>query len=207
MSVNIQQSANVVSLFPIPVAMYKFGREFTEQELNFLLNQETYKNTGNTTSKNTYLLESKELKDLKEFAENCIENYLRTIYLVPQNTVMRITQSWANYSKKGDWHHAHYHPNSFYSGVFYISADADKDRIQFDRPLKPAFRISSEQFNLFNSDSWWIPVTAGTLILFPSLLEHRVPTVVSDKTRISIAFNTFPVGKLGSFEGLTELKL
>jgi hypothetical protein len=48
-------------------------------------------------------------------------------------------------------------------------------------------------------------VSEGELLLFPSDLTHDVPTVTGDVERISISFNTFLVGKIGSNENLTEL--
>jgi hypothetical protein len=45
------------------------------------------------------------------------------------------------------------------------------------------------------------------LILFPSSLTHMVQTVESEQTRISLAFNTFPVGHVGDEMDLTGLSL
>jgi hypothetical protein len=45
------------------------------------------------------------------------------------------------------------------------------------------------------------------LILFPSSLTHMVPTIQGEQTRISLSFNTFPVGTVGEEMDLTGLKL
>jgi hypothetical protein len=45
------------SLFGIPVVTFKLGREFTEDEIKFLFELETYKNIGNIVSKDAYVLE------------------------------------------------------------------------------------------------------------------------------------------------------
>jgi hypothetical protein len=58
-----------------------------------------------------------------------------------------------------------------------------------------------------NSESWWFEATAGKLILFPSSLTHMVPEVKGDDVRISLSFNTFPVGVVGEEMDLTGLKL
>jgi predicted 2-oxoglutarate/Fe(II)-dependent dioxygenase YbiX len=60
---------------------------------------------------------------------------------------------------------------------------------------------------VYNSDSWWVPVETGNLVLFPSSTSHMVEDVVADKTRISIAFNTFVRGDLGDGVELTSLSL
>ena len=45
------------------------------------------------------------------------------------------------------------------------------------------------------------------LILFPSNLTHYVPPVEGESDRISLSFNVFPYGILGSEENLTHLRL
>ncbi len=47
----------------------------------------------------------------------------------------------------------------------------------------------------------------GSLILFPSLLEHDVDKNRSDRVRISISFNTYVRGVVGSGEKLTEVNI
>jgi hypothetical protein len=44
-------------------------------------------------------------------------------------------------------------------------------------------------------------------MIFPSSLTHSVAPVEADDTRISLAFNTFPVGYMGQEENLTALHL
>jgi hypothetical protein len=44
---------------------------------------------------------------------------------------MRLTQSWLNYTKPGQFHHKHAHPNSFISGVLYMKAARQRDKIYF----------------------------------------------------------------------------
>jgi hypothetical protein len=47
---------NINNLFPTPVAFFKFGRDLTETELEFIKGQEHYANEGNTTSANRKIL-------------------------------------------------------------------------------------------------------------------------------------------------------
>jgi hypothetical protein len=44
-------------------------------------------------------------------------------------------------------------------------------------------------------------------VLFPSSLLHGVNPVEEDETRISLAFNTFFTGTLGTPKDLNELKV
>jgi hypothetical protein len=90
--------------------------------------------------------------------------------------------------------------------VFYVETNPD-DRIYFYRGGYQQIKFPPEQWNLYNSESWWFEATTGMLILFPSSLEHMVPNVQGSTTRISLSFNTFPVGTVGEKTQLTGLEL
>jgi uncharacterized protein (TIGR02466 family) len=195
------------NLFPIPVAFFALGRDLTETELSFIKGQEHYKNTGNTTSKDRKILKSKELTELREFVEDSMLEYFKSIHAPKFDVSLYLTQSWANYTQKGQFHHKHAHPNSIVSGVFYPQADKAVDRIYFYKNDYEQIEVPVAEYNPYNSKSWWFEVGAGDLILFPSGLTHMVETKEDDNTRISIAFNTFVKGYIGSDENLTGLNL
>ena len=108
---------NLYSLFPTPVAKFDLGREFSAEEMAFVDSQPTHKNMGNTTSNNRYVLRDDTMAKLREFTEASVAEYLKSIYAPKHDVSLRITQSWLNYTKPGEFHHKHAHPNSFISGV------------------------------------------------------------------------------------------
>jgi predicted 2-oxoglutarate/Fe(II)-dependent dioxygenase YbiX len=57
-----------------------------------------------------------------------------------------------------------------------------------------------------NSDSWWVNVGTGNIVVFPSNLTHNVENVVAEGIRISLAFNSYIKGTFGDNGALTELK-
>lgn len=195
------------NLFPTPIGMYRLDRDLTAKELSFLKNQKTRSNMGNTTSTNNTILKSKELTKLRDFIESSISDYFTKVYN-PKHTVnLKVTQSWTNYTEPGQYHHKHAHPNSFVSGVFYIQADKTKDKIYFYRDGYEQIKFPPKDWNVWNSESWWFDVGTCDLILFPSSLTHMVQTIEHQETRISLAFNTFPVGHVGDEMDLTGLSL
>lgn len=198
---------NINNLFPTPVAFFKFDRDLTEAELEFIKGQEHYANEGNTTSKDRKILKNKELTELREFIEDSMLTYFKAIHSPKFDVSLYLTQSWANYTKQGQYHHKHSHPNSVVSGVFYPQANREVDKIYFYKDGYERINIPTDNFNPYNSESWWFEVSAGDLILFPSHLPHMVKTKEDDNTRISIAFNTFVKGYIGSDENLTGLNL
>jgi uncharacterized protein (TIGR02466 family) len=197
---------NIYNIFPTPVARFQLGREFTAKELSFVGEQPTHNNSGNTTSDDRYVLRHDTMASLKAFADASVAEYLKTIYAPKNEVSLRLTQSWLNYTKPGQFHHKHAHPNSFVSGVLYLKAARERDRIYFYRESYQQIKLSTDNWNLHNSDSWWFEVGAGDLMLFPSSLTHMVETVQGDE-RVSLAFNTFPVGYVGEEKDLTALHL
>ena len=198
---------NIHNLFPVPVAFFKFGRDLTKAELEFIKGQEHFPNEGNTTSKDRKILKNKELTELRGFVEDSMTEYFKTVQAPKFNVSLYMTQSWANYTETGQFHHKHAHPNSVVSGVFYPQADRTVDKIVFYKDTYDRIKVHSAEYNLYNSDSWWFEVGAGDLILFPSNLTHMVQPKEGDETRISISFNTFLKGYIGSDESLTGLHL
>jgi len=197
----------VHNLFPTPVGMYKLERDLTDKELSFIKGQETRPNMGNTTSVDNALLRHKEMTKLRDFIETSLADYFTTVYNPKHKVNLRVTQSWANYTEPGQFHHKHEHPNSFVSGVFYPQANRETDKIYFYRSGFQQIKFPPENWNTWNSESWWFEVGTGDLILFPSSLTHMVETVQGDQTRISLSFNTFPVGNIGEEVNLTGLQI
>jgi uncharacterized protein (TIGR02466 family) len=195
------------NLFPTPIGFYDLGREFTKVELDFLLGQDTRPNSGNTTSVDNYICKNSKLKKLKKFFDESISDYFETVYKPKTEVTPMMTQSWVNYTKPGEYHHKHAHPNSFISGVFYIQTDDSKDRIYFYKDAYQQIKVMPREWNDWNSESWWFEAMTGRLILFPSSLTHMVETVGSEQTRVSLSFNTFLTGYFGDDNDLTGLRI
>src|SRR6476620_5371799 len=128
-----------------------------------------------------------ELRRLIDFFNEKINFYFESQgFIVNQFEIM---QCWANKSKSKMDHHAHRHPNSIVSGVFYFN-NGDGDT-EFYREVLEAdvIRPSTGQLTPFNSKTFRIRPQFGKLILFPSHLQHRVLVHQSEsEDRITIAF-------------------
>ena len=199
------------NIFPTPIYTTKIDRGFTKQELQFVKEQKKHckNNEGNINTKDNYILNKKEFKNIKKFLDKHCKEYLDTIICPKNNIELYITQSWLNYTESNQYHHQHSHPNSVVSGVFYFDSDIKNDKILFSKggyqQISP--EIDKEKFNLWNSSTWFFPVETGNLFMFPSSTIHQVETKQGNNTRISLAFNTFYKGSVGSNSKLTELIL
>lgn len=203
-----QQNGSIKFIFPTPVGFYELGRQFTTAEIDFVAGAETRKNVGNRTSIDYKILENPALVDINAFISRCVDQYFQDVYRPKHQVSLRITQSWCNYTESGEFHHKHTHPNSFISGVFYIQVDEFIDRIYFYNEGHKQLEIPAREFNMYNSTSWWFPCLTGQLLLFPSSCHHMVDNRADCvNTRISLSFNTFLVGSIGDYDGLTGLEL
>lgn len=197
-------------LFPTPVMFGEMGRAYTKEELAFFKQQQskTVKNNGNVNTADTYILNQPVMADIKKVLDEYVTEYYTNIMCVKDKVKPYITQSWINYTKPGEYHHRHAHPNSLVSGVLYLDSNKDKDKIMFYSSVEYQ-RIKPEiaTWNLYNSQSWWFPVGTGELVMFPSELQHMVEQKQGNNLRTSLAFNTFLKGDIGNNVELTEFKL
>ena len=208
--------SSIENIFPSVVPVYNVNRGFSlndkeRQEIDSVIAGGMIQYEGNTASENKFLFDSI-LPDLRSFCEEHISEYVRQV-IRPKNKSLEfyITQSWLNVTKQNEHHEIHNHPNSIISGVYYFT---DNSKIIFNSPFTASgsrtISIESEINNSWNFANYNECIQTwekGTLILFPSYLTHRVPKNTSFDVRVSISFNVFVRGELGTIDNLTYLDL
>tara|TARA_B100001094_G_scaffold86749_1_gene83034 strand:- start:149 stop:730 length:582 start_codon:yes stop_codon:yes gene_type:complete len=107
---------------------------------------------------------------------------------------LEVTGMWANMLKKGDSHPPHTHSNNVFSGVYYLEDGAP---IQFfdPRPQASILHPNLEYTTFDNSSMVQFNSQKGMGLIFPSWLQHWVPT--TEKDRISISWNIILRGDYG----------
>jgi uncharacterized protein (TIGR02466 family) len=105
---------------------------------------------------------------------------------------------WYNVNRYGDDHAPHNHPRSTMSGTYYVRVPTDQERADdpLARPGCISFydpRVGANMVTVgTESDARSAHVvspTAGTLLMWPSPMEHSVHPNLSKEPRISISFN------------------
>jgi uncharacterized protein (TIGR02466 family) len=204
---------NIKPLFSVPLGITNIGREFTKEEMSLFLAEikSVVPNIGNVTSFNKRILDVPLLATLKEQLLAEVNDFVQAINPPADNTNIKfyITQSWLNVNNANEWHHPHIHTNSIISGVLYINVDSDVDTISFARKdglfgNLGYFPKKETDYNVFYNK---VPVSNGTVVLFPSTTEHYVDFNKSTHKRISLSFNVFLSGTLGSEDTLSKLDL
>ena len=105
---------------------------------------------------------------------------------------------WANINPPGGMNRAHQHPNSLWSGVYYIKAPKNSGHLKIDDPRASAAlsRPRQKSNNLpprLYRETHYEPI-AGRCIMFPSWLMHCVDPNESNDIRISVSFNFLQKG-------------
>lgn len=197
----------ILEAFPEPI--YKGEMVFSNEVLSYFNSAREkgdYKNTsGNYTSKDSFVLENEELSDVKIQVQHHLDYYLKNI-IGASDVSLQITQSWLNFNDYSSSHHTHIHVNSIISGVIYTTpnpASLVVFRKQDYFPLRPMITNMTE----YNNPMRVIDVKQGDIVLFSSQLPHGVQANKTNKTRTSLAFNTFYRGVLGSAPNLTHLEI
>jgi len=102
---------------------------------------------------------------------------------------------WANINYPGGFNRPHLHPNSLFSGVYWIKTPVKSGNLMLYDP-RPGVQMvmpnRKKEKYLLPAYVWrevhYEPV-AGRIIMFPAWLWHEVKPNESNDTRISVSFN------------------
>ncbi len=105
---------------------------------------------------------------------------------------------WANINPPGGMNRAHQHPNSLWSGVYYVKAPKNSGQLKIDDPRSSAAMVRPNQKKgpippRLHRETHYDPI-AGRCIMFPSWLMHCVHPNQSNDIRISVSFNFLQKG-------------
>ena len=158
-----------------------------------------------------HILDRPQLSSLKHKIKEAVDYFVKDVLGI--NEQFKITTSWINRNGKDEHIHKHSHPNSIFSGVYYVDVNPQSSPIIFEKPYlytniaHQSVQLTYDEHNKnqYNTDYYGIHPAEGELLMFPSWLEHTVLAQESEVHRISLAFNTYPQGDIGS--GTKQLKL
>ena len=199
--------AKVLELFSQPVYLADDKYVMDDNEKESFKNVAALENLLNHTSKNKRWLEQENLKNLKKFILDSVKNFHHNVIGYDKRIELYITQSWLTMSKPEEGHHLHRHPNSIYSGVYYITGEHTETR--FHSPNKDMQQVvfEKEKETCYLEEILTVKAEQGNLIIFPSQLSHDVLANPSKKVRTTLSFNTWFKGEVGMYDRLNNLKI
>ena len=108
-----------------------------------------------------------------------------------ESQIVKITNMWAIINKNKAFNERHHHGNSALSAAYYVKAENNAGNIVFFDPRQANVfhHPTAKKANDLNGQVRSITPKAGTLVLFPSYLEHKVEENLSDEERIVVSFN------------------
>ena len=106
---------------------------------------------------------------------------------------VKMGNMWANINPPGAMNRPHLHPNSHFSGVYYIKAPKNSGNIVFNDPKPGAHMVMPRRKPGKPPSHLWKEVHVdpleGRIVMFPSWLWHGVEPNESNDIRISVSFN------------------
>ena len=98
---------------------------------------------------------------------------------------------WVNINQKYDYNRTHDHQNSILSAVYYVDAEGDDiGNFVAERDDSAEFFLGSyKNVSGFTGTSFAITPLTGFAFVMPSWMLHSVEQNLTDRDRISIAFN------------------
>jgi uncharacterized protein (TIGR02466 family) len=193
-----------------PILQLIFPTTIYKDKVDFVLDEDARKaieskdyilgHNGTFSDFNYRYLDQPMFLNLKNELQKHLDFYAKEVFKY-ESVEVYITQSWINVNPTKSSHTVHNHSNSVFSGVYYIDVPEGAPFLQFYSPIKHMFSIEPKEWNMHNSATWTIPVCDNDVLIFPSTLEHEVLENKSDKTRLSIAFNSFIKGEIGEVSG------
>ena len=198
------------NLWPIPV--YEAEIPVKQKWKDFVINLEYERTHINNSdiSKDRYILNT--MPDLKSDIEKHCELFVRKYLTIKDNAKFYLLNSWCNIHGPNEYSQIHYHGSSLLSGVYYPIVPKNSGAISFHKNsiynniFYHSIRFEYNEDSNLNAGKYTLNVVDGTIILFPSHLEHSVERNNSNEKRYSIAFNFYVRGKFGKEEYELEIK-
>ena len=178
--------------------------EIINKELSDFIYREKELDPEGTTKSNVKGWHSKEFEltnaNLKNFISKISEHIQQAINDMGwdlETQIVKITSMWAIINKKDAFNEKHHHGNSALSAAYYVKAQKNSGNIVFFDPRQANVfhHPVSKKVNNINAQAQSVTPKPGTLILFPSYLEHKVNSNESTDDRIVISFNVSLIKK------------
>jgi uncharacterized protein (TIGR02466 family) len=175
--------------------------------LESLPSSKSWSHSGLT--KDERILDREDMQELKGICQHYLSDYIKTVCGYKENFI--ITNSWLSRNPKFQGHNQHNHANSIFSGCLYLKANKDTAPIQFRSKNRLSkdfnFAYEIETSNVFNASEWTVPVSTGSLVIFPSYLHHGSLPNLDDTTRICLGFNSFVQDRFGGINYSSDVDL
>ena len=188
-------------LFPTPVYIADIKHPTLNQELERDIVAWSKQDKGMTRTNVKGWHSTTNMHELPQFKKlvNMLYDCQKTVYEQEYyESEPFLGNMWANINPPGGMNRAHQHPNSLWSGVYWIKTPKNCGQLKIDDPRSVACMTRPRQKDTKKPDRLWREThyepVAGRCIMFPSWLMHCVDPNESNDIRISVSFNFLQKG-------------
>lgn len=217
------QDKHVVPLFAVPLCKTSID-PITDEEMHYLTHGIKYKERLHSIAYNSvdnYILDDPKVADVKKKVMDQLNEFLFNYLDVDPKHEFYMTTSWMNRYQKNHYAQMHYHSNSLISGVLYLTDCEETADIVFHKDKSNTniftdtvnidhtadFDYENKKSYLYHQREMRVSPKPFDLILFPSMTNHSVDVnAQTDKTRYTLAFNTWVRGTIGDSTSTLILK-
>jgi uncharacterized protein (TIGR02466 family) len=209
---------NVSKTNLFPTSIYEFGSEMNEDQHKIMIDyisdkfENKYRNVRTGAGAPFGLFQSDDdlhTKQEFEYLANFVHAISSNIFVQEgyEYQKVEITQMWANLQDDASIHPPHTHANSIHSGVYYLVADKETSGTQFFDPRGQCKVMvpRREKYMVQNSNMFQVHAETGRGVVFPSWLQHWVPT--NTGRRITISWNVIMRGEYGEAHTLQNANI
>ena len=134
-----------------------------------------------------------EFKEIKEWVQECAEDFLDTVLQIEYEEFF-FTESWLNISGKGGYQNVHNHSNSIISGTLYLKSEEGHPPLEFKKQkmeFEPFISLTEhyKKGNPNTASTLVFPCTQDTMLVFNSHLHHGHVASQIESERIGLAWN------------------
>ena len=146
--------------------------------------------------KSFFSIEHPAVRWLREQIDQTATAFLRQVGI--ERALSWSLVGWYNTNRFGDHHAPHTHPRSYLSGTYYVRVPPDPENVE-DPKARPGCisfydpRTSANMITVGTEPdaraAHVVRPSAGTLLMWPSPVQHYVHPNLSKEHRVSISFN------------------
>jgi len=204
-----------LALFLFPKTIFISHLKNTKKQINNIVNTlsklDTLKSYQNTPQFGSNVSHASIDKDVLNKLPLLRDKIIEKFYQFKRNVMcykndFKISTSWISKTKKNQTSMYHSHKNCMFSGAYYPIIDKKSAPLYFFQDNNLSFNLETTENNVINSSEIKVTPQNDTVIFFPSNLYHCIGQHSSNKTRYCIAFNLFPIGRLGNADSCVEVQ-
>ena len=142
---------------------------------------------------------------LKRFILDTAMPEVARILTANPSYIIELTEMWGNVLQTGEDHEYHSHPNSLFSGVFYLT-EGNPTMFCDPRPATNVLRLNTT-LNHFSCSTMGTQAVPNELVIFDSWLWHYVRVNKTPDIRKTISFNIIFRGEYGDENSKANVRI